>query len=221
MSETDDQRRYAPSALRNRGPIADVLAEHLPSSGLVLEVASGTGEHVCHFAERFSGLHFQPSDPDPGARSSIAAWIDATGLRNVRRPLGLDVSVGPWPEGPFDAVISINMIHISPWNACLGLLEGAAESLTMDGFLFLYGPYTRAGVQTAFSNEAFDADLRARNPAWGLRDLDEVAGHANELGLMLTEVVEMPANNVSVIFRRAMASGLRKAGAPLSPGLVS
>jgi len=221
MSEIDDKRRYAPSALRNRGPISDVLADHLPSSGLVLEVASGTGEHVCHFAERFAGLQFQPSDPDPGARASIAAWIEAMGLRNARKPLGLDVAVGPWPEGPFDAVISINMIHIAPWNACLGLLEGAAESLTMDGFLFLYGPYLRADVQTAFSNEAFDADLRARNPAWGLRDLDEVAGHANELGLMLTEVVEMPANNLSVIFRRAMSSGHRKAGAPLSPGLAS
>jgi cyclopropane fatty-acyl-phospholipid synthase-like methyltransferase len=221
MNEIDDLRRYALSALRNRGPIADVLAEHLPSAGLVLEAASGTGEHVCHFAERFPGLQFQPSDPDPGARASVAAWIAATGLRNVRKPLGLDVSVGPWPEGPFDAVISINMIHISPWNACLGLLEGAAESLTADGFLFLYGPFLRAGVQTAFSNEAFDADLRARNPAWGLRDLDEVAEHASEQGLMLAELVEMPANNLSVIFRRALSSGLRKAGAPLSPGLAS
>jgi hypothetical protein len=221
MSEIDDKRRYAPSALRNRGPISDVLAEHMPSSGLVLEVASGSGEHICHFAERFSGLQFQPSDPDPAGRASIAAWIAATGLRNVRKPMNLDVSVGPWPEGPFDAVIAINMIHISPWNACLGLLEGAAENVTMDGFLFLYGPYTRAGVETAFSNQAFDADLRARNPAWGLRDLDEVAEHASEQGLMLAEVVEMPANNLSVIFRRTMSSGLRKAGAPLSPGRVS
>lgn len=219
MSGIDDKRLYSPSALRNRGPIGEALADHLPSSGLVLEVASGTGEHVCHFAERFLGLQFQPSDPDPGARASTQAWIAAYGLPNLRAPLDLDVSVGPWPEGPFDAVLSINMIHISPWNACLGLLEGAAESLTMDGFLFLYGPFLRAGVQTALSNEAFDADLRARNPAWGLRDLDEVAEYASEQGLMLTEVVEMPANNLSVIFRRALTSGLRRAGAPLSPGL--
>jgi len=220
MTIRDDLRRYSPSALRNRGPIADVLAEHLPATGAVLEVASGTGEHVCHFAERFSGIQFQPSDLDPSARDSVRAWIAALGLRNVREPLALDVAQGAWPEGPFDAILALNMIHIAPWNACLGLLEGASELLTADGFLFLYGPFIRAGVATAFSNEAFDADLRARNAAWGLRDLDEVAEHASENGLMLTELVEMPANNVSVIFRRAVTPDLRKAGAPQSPGLA-
>jgi len=221
MSEIDDKRRYSPSTLRNRGPIADVLAEHLPTSGRVLEVASGTGEHIVHFAERFPDILFQPSDSDPDARASVSAWIAAAGGRNLRQPLALDVVSGPWPEGPFDAVLAMNMIHISPWNACLGLLAGAAECLDADGFLFLYGPFLRAGVETAFSNQAFDADLRARNPAWGIRDLDEVAEHASEQGLMLAEIVEMPANNLSVIFRRALASGLRKAGAPLSPGLAS
>lgn len=220
MTIRDDLRRYSPSALRNRGPISDVLAEHLPTTGLVLEIASGTGEHVCHFAERFPGLEFQPSDLDPDARASISAWIAATGVRTVREPLALDAANGPWPEGPFDAILSLNMIHIAPWNVCLGLLEGAGRLLAADGFLFLYGPFLRSGVQTAFSNEAFDADLRARNPAWGLRDLDEVSEYASEQGLMLTDLVEMPANNISVLFRRAMTQGLRKAGAPLSPGLA-
>ncbi len=221
MSEIDDLRRYSPSTLRNRGPISDVLAEHLPSPGLVLEVASGTGEHVLHFAERFPGVQFQPSDLDAGARASVTAWTQASGLANIRRPIALDAANGPWPEGPFDSVLSINMIHIAPWNACLGLFEGAAECLSVDGFLYLYGPFIQSGVRTAISNEAFDADLRARNPAWGIRDLDEVAEHASEHGFMLAEAIEMPANNLSVIFRRALTSGLRKAGAPLSPGLVS
>jgi SAM-dependent methyltransferase len=195
-----DPRQYAPATARNREPILDVLRRHLPARGLVLEVASGTGEHTAFFAPHFPHLTWQPSDPDPAARESIAAW--AAGLPNVRPPLDLDAAASIWPIERADAVLCINMVHISPWAAALGLLAGAARLLPSGGVLYLYGPYKQRGRHTAPSNAAFDDSLRARDPAWGVRDLDHVADAAREAGFGPPEVVSMPANNLSVMFRR-------------------
>jgi SAM-dependent methyltransferase len=192
-------RRQAPAAARNRDPILDVLRPHLPSRGLVLEVASGSGEHTAHFAQALPETTFQPSDPDPAARASIDAW--SQGLANVRPALTLDAAADSWPVGRADAIVCINMIHIAPWAAAVGLIRGAARLLPPDGTLFLYGPYLRHGVPTAPSNAAFDCDLRARNPAWGLRDLDAVSTLAAAHGFSAPHIVEMPANNLSLVFR--------------------
>jgi SAM-dependent methyltransferase len=197
-----DHRQQAPAAARNRDPILAVLRGVLPETGTVLEIASGTGEHSLHFAAALPGLVFQPSDPNPEARSSIAAWAAASGLANLRPPLALDAAALPWPVTAADAVLCINMIHISPWAATEGLMRGAAAILPPGGPLYLYGPYRRAGVATAPSNEAFDRDLRGRNPAWGLRDLEAVATLAEKEGFSGPAVTEMPANNLSVVFRR-------------------
>lgn len=197
-----DQRLSSPSALRNRGPISDVLRTVLPESGTVLESASGSGEHITHFAARFPALSWQPSDPSPEARASILEWSKAEGLPNVLPPLDLDAAGETWPIENADAMIAINMVHISPWQATLGLLKGAGRLLPADGALFLYGPYRRQGQPFAPSNEAFDASLRARNPAWGIRLLEDVADAAEQSGLIMTATVEMPANNLSVVFRR-------------------
>lgn len=193
--------RHAPAAARNRDPILAVLRTVLPVSGLVLEVASGTGEHVRHFAEALPELGWQPSDPDPGARASIAAWCD--GLPNVRPPLVLDAGAAEWPIAHADAILCLNMVHISPWSATEGLFAGAACVLPSGGPLYLYGPYRRTDVPTAPSNEAFDASLKARNPDWGLRTLEEVTALAGRNGLALERIAEMPANNLSLVFRRA------------------
>lgn len=195
-------KREAPAAARNRQPILDVLATRLPARGLVLEVASGTGEHAVHFAAALPGLVFQPSDPDDGARTSIDAWVADSGLPNLRPALALDASAVPWPIAAADAVLCCNMIHISPWESAVGLVAGAARVLPPGGLLYLYGPYRRGGQHTAPSNAAFDTDLRRRNPAWGVRDLEAVAALAAESGFGAPEVVEMPANNLSVMFRR-------------------
>jgi SAM-dependent methyltransferase len=192
-------RRQAPAAARNRDPILDVLRRHLPARGLVLEVASGTGEHTAHFAEALPDLTFQPSDPDPDARASIDAWTE--GLANVRPAVRLDASAETWPIDNADAIVCINMIHIAPWDAAVGLIRGAASRLPGGGTLFLYGPYIRPGVTTAPSNSAFDRDLRTRNPAWGLRHLDAVTTLAAQYGFSPPQIVEMPANNLSLIFR--------------------
>jgi len=194
----DTARRHAPATLRNRDAIADVLATVLPSSGTVLEVASGSGEHCAYFAQRFRMLLWQPSDPEPAARASIAMWCD--GLSNSCPALDLDVEKADWPPAEAAAVVCINMVHISPWEATLGLLSGAARLLPSGAPLFLYGPYRRAGHLSAPSNEAFDASLKMRDPRWGLRDLDEVVAAAD--GFVLDRVVEMPTNNLSIIFRR-------------------
>ena len=191
-------RRQAPAAARNRDPILDVLRPHLPAQGLVLEVASGSGEHTAHFAEALPHLTFQPSDLDPAARTSIDAWTE--GLANVRPAVRLDASADIWPIEQADAVVCINMIHIAPWDAAVGLIRGAARRLPAGGTLFLYGPYSRPGVTTAPSNLAFDRDLRARNPAWGLRDLDAIATLATQHGFSPPQIVEMPANNLSLVF---------------------
>lgn len=200
-------KQSAPSALRNRGPILEVLRRVLPStSGLVLEIASGTGEHVTFFAGALPLLTFQPSDIDDAARASIAAWRAELGLDNVRAPLSLDTRAadGSWPfdDGSVDAIVNINMIHISPWSATLGLMRHAARVLKPGAPLVTYGPYLRSDVVTAPSNVAFDESLRARNPEWGVRQLEDVAAAASAHGIALEEVVEMPANNVCVVFRR-------------------
>jgi SAM-dependent methyltransferase len=201
---SEDARQYAPAAARNRDPIWSALQSSLPEAGLVLEVASGSGEHVVHFAQ-CSGpdLVFQPSDPDPRARDSIDAWTAATGLPNIRPALALDATSETWPITHADAVLCFNMIHIAPWEAAIGLVHGAARVLPLGGILFLYGPFKREGRHTAPSNAAFDRDfLQARNPDWGVRDLEAVAALAAAQGFAAPDVVEMPANNLSVLFRR-------------------
>jgi SAM-dependent methyltransferase len=197
-----DDRRQAPAAERNCEPIAAVLREVLPERGVVLEVASGSGEHALWFARLFPDLIWHPSDPDPHALASIAAWRDGEGPANLREPLRLDASAEAWPIDRADAVLCINMVHISPWAATLGLLRGAARLLAPGAPLILYGPYRRAGVPTAPSNEAFDASLQSRNPEWGLRDLETVAAAATAHGLEFERLFEMPANNVTVVLRR-------------------
>jgi hypothetical protein len=220
---TDDPRLYAPAAARNRDPIRDVLRDVLPPSGLVLEVASGSGEHAVHLAAAFPHLTFQPSDPSETARRSIAAWIAASGLGNIRPPLDLDASVdmgrdddldtgiasGPVGAGVparADAVLCINMIHISPWPATIGLMRRAAALLPAEAPLYLYGPYKRDGQHTAPSNAAFDANLRSQNADWGVRDLETVAEAAAVAGFTAPQVMGMPANNLSLIFRRRATS---------------
>ncbi len=191
-------KRHAPAAARNRAPILDALRPHLPTRGLVLEVASGSGEHTAHFAQALPTLTFQPSDPDPEARASIDAW--AEDLANVRPAVTLDATAERWPVERADAIVCINMIHIAPWQAAVGLMRGAARLLPTGGTLFLYGPYFREGIATAAGNLAFDRDLRARNAAWGVRDLAAVAALAGDQGFSPPHVVEMPANNLSLAF---------------------
>lgn len=201
---TGDTRLYAPAAARNRQPILDVLKRHLPARGLVLEVASGTGEHVVHLAQACPAPMFQPSDPDPGHRASVDAWTGALGLANVRPAIALDVTAEVWPVEAADALLCINMIHIAPWAAAEGLMRGAGRVLAPGGLLYLYGPYKRGGQHTAPTNAAFDAGLRAQNPAWGVRDLEAVASLAVANGFGAPTIVEMPANNLSLVFRKAV-----------------
>ena len=197
-----DHRQYAPATLRNRDFILDVLREVLPGRGEILEIASGSGEHVVHFAENLPGLVFQPSDPNPEALQSVVSWVKDTGVTNVRAPIALDASQSPWPIASADGIICINMIHISPWDATLGLIKGAAVILSPGAPFYLYGPYKREGFETAPSNQAFDRSLRNHNPAWGLRDLEAVAAMAQSVGLSIPTITKMPANNLSVVFRR-------------------
>ncbi|HYI49773.1 MAG TPA: DUF938 domain-containing protein [Allosphingosinicella sp.] len=197
-----DSRRSAPHVARNAGPIAQVLKGVLPERGLALEVASGTGEHALHFAREFPGLLWQPSDPEPAAVRSIEAWRVEAGLFNLLPALSLDARAAEWPVPRADAILCINMVHISPWAATAGLMRGAARLLEQGAPLYLYGAYRRAGVVTAPSNEAFDESLKARDPDWGLRDLEEVVAEAEKNGFGLENVTEMPANNLSVAFRR-------------------
>ena len=179
-----------------------MLRALLPERGLVLEVASGTGEHAVHFAGAFPRLLWQPSDPEPAARRSIEAWRAEAGLFNLLPALSLDARAAQWPITEADAVLAINMIHISPWAATAGLLRGAGRLLGSGAPLYLYGPFRQQDVETAPSNEAFDESLRARNPEWGLRALDEVVDAAEGEGFGLNSVVPMPANNLSVLFRK-------------------
>lgn len=196
--------RVSPSTARNRDPILLVLRPRLPASGLVLEIAAGAGEHAVYSAAALPHLQWQPTDPDPEALASIAAWRDHAALPNLLPPLRLDASdPDSWPVGHADAVVNINMIHISPWSAAQGLMAGAGRVLPSGGLLYLYGPYVEADVETAPSNLAFDRSLRDRNPAWGVRRLDDVAALAAAQGLALAERIAMPANNLSLVFRKA------------------
>lgn len=201
-----DVRRHAPATQRNRDAILAVLRRCLPARGLVLELASGSGEHAVHFAADLPGLTFQPSDPDPAARASIDAWVAAAGHPNLRRAIDLDVAAEFWPIGAADAVLCINMIHIAPWSATDGLMRGAARVLGTGGVLYLYGPYRRENRHTAPSNAEFDIGLRARNAEWGVRDLEAVAALAASAGFSPPLVEPMPANNLSLIFRRLAAT---------------
>jgi hypothetical protein len=196
-------KRHYPATARNRQPILDVLRPRLPDDGLVLEVASGSGEHVAHFAAALPHLTFQPSDPSAAARASIDDWAGASGLANIRPAVALDAEAPAWPIERAAAVLCSNMIHIAPWSAAVGLIAGAARVLPADGPLYLYGPYRRAGRHTAPSNDAFDHDLRERNPAWGVRDLEAVTELAAAHGFEAPEVIDMPANNLSLVFRRS------------------
>ncbi len=200
-SSSENWRRTAPAAERNKDPILAVLRRVLPDSSLVLEIASGTGQHTVHFAQALPSLEWQPSDPDPDARSSIVGWTAHCRAPNVRPPLDLDVSREVWSVDQADAVICINMVHISPWPSTLHLLAGAARILPAGGVLYLYGPFRRSDRETASSNEAFDAQLRRQNPEWGLRDLERVISEADRNGLAHVETTDMPANNFSVVFR--------------------
>jgi SAM-dependent methyltransferase len=197
-----DDRRSAPHVARNAGPIAEVLRDILPARGLVLEVASGTGEHVLHFAREFPKLLWQPSDPEPAALRSIEAWRAESGLFNLLPAVPLDARAAEWPVPAADAILCINMVHISPWAATAGLLRGSGRLLGPGAPLCLYGPYRRAGVETAPSNEAFDESLKARDPEWGLRALEAVVAEAETHGFALDRVVEMPANNISAVLRK-------------------
>ena len=197
-----DPRLHSPAVARNRQPILEILLEVLPDRARVLEVASGSGEHALYFAAAAAGWSWQPSDPNPHALASVAAWREAAGVDNLLEPLQLDVT-SEWPAQHFDAVVAINLLHISPWTVTEVLMAGAGKQLAPGGVLFLYGPFQRNGRHTSPSNAAFDADLRARDPRWGIRDLDDVRAEAGRHGLVLDRVVTMPANNLSAVFRRA------------------
>ncbi|GMV19833.1 MAG: DUF938 domain-containing protein [Polyangiaceae bacterium] len=198
-----DARRFAPATARNREPILAVLERTVPPGARVLEIAAGSGEHACFFAERLPVAEWQPTDPDPESRASIDAWRAHSGAARVAPALELDVTARVWPVSRADFVLCVNMIHISPWEATFGLLSGSAKLLPTGGVLVLYGPYRRFGAHTASSNADFDASLRARDPRWGVRDLEAVAAEAERAGFALDEVVAMPANNFSVVFRRS------------------
>jgi hypothetical protein len=195
-------RRSAPAALRNREPIAQVLGEWLPATGLVLEIASGSGEHAVYFAERFPNLDWQPSDVHPEALASIAAWRERARLPNVRPPLVVDAATPEWPIDQADAVLSINMVHISPWTSALGLLDGAANLLSQGGPLIIYGPWLKDDIPTAESNLAFDADLKRRDSNWGLRRVEDFTAAAEGRGFELAATQPMPANNFMLLYRR-------------------
>jgi hypothetical protein len=199
---TSDHKRIAPATARNRDPILELLRRELPPSGTVLEVASGSGEHVVHFAAALPGLIFRPSDPEPSARTSIDAWIAESGVINVLPAFPLDAAAPYWPIAAADAMICINMVHIAPWAATLGLLAGAARLLPPGGLLYLYGPYKRGGRHTAPSNADFDENLQARDPRWGIRGVEAVTEAAAACGFAAPQIIEMPANNLSLILRR-------------------
>lgn len=203
QTRTPEGALASPATARNTAPILEVLRAHLPARGRVLEVASGAGEHAAAFARALPGLEWTPSDPSAEARASIAAWADAAALPNLRPPLALDMlDAADWPKGPVEAVVCINMVHISPWAATEGLMRLAGRVLRRPGgLLVLYGPYREPELELAPSNAAFDASLKARDPRWGLRDRPEVEAAAKAERLAMTRRVEMPANNLMLLFR--------------------
>jgi SAM-dependent methyltransferase len=195
-------KRHAPATERNREPLLTVLREVLPTEGTLLEVASGTGQHAVYFARAFPGLTWQPTDGDAAALESIDAWRAEEGLTNMLPARVLDASSDAWPVSHADAMLCVNMIHIAPWSACQGLMRGAARVLRPGGRLVLYGPYFVEGRETAPSNLAFDESLKARDPSWGVRELGAVTAEAARHGLQRERVVEMPSNNLTVVFTR-------------------
>lgn len=217
MNDFLDARQYAPATQRNREPILEVLLQVLPFTGTVLEISSGTGEHAIFFAPRLHPRKWIPSDPNPVARASIAAWREYYPADNLYPPIALDARDPSWgleqdelPEPlqdmdlkqePIVAIVNINMIHIAPWSACLGLMAGAGRILPPGGILYLYGPFKQGGKHTAPSNAAFDESLQMQNPEWGVRDLEEVVAVAQAQNLSLVKTYAMPANNLSVIFQ--------------------
>lgn len=202
LDVSPDKRPVSPSAERNKGPIADVLKRVLPNRGTVLEISSGTGQHVVHFAREMPYLTWQPSERDELSLQWIEQWMEAEALPNILPPLRLDVTELPWQAGSAAAVVCLNMIHIAPWSAAEGLIRGAETVLGQGGILFLYGPYLQSGVQTSPSNVAFDSELRSRNPEWGLRNVEDVTRCAVLHGFRQPGIRETPANNLSVIFQR-------------------
>ncbi len=202
----DNFKQYAPATQRNREHILEVLLKVLPSSGNILEIASGTGEHSLFFAPAFRPRQWIPSDPNPTARNSIEAWRQDSSINNIQSPLNINAANSNWgieeKEHNITTIVNINMIHISPWSACLGLMEGAKRILPSKGILYLYGPYKQGGKHTAPSNESFDQSLRSQNLEWGVKNLEDVIKVAEERGLLFQEKVEMPANNLSVIFEK-------------------
>ena len=204
-NQSPSRLQHAPAVARNKAHILNVLRTHLPQSGRALEIASGTGQHAAAFAEKFPHLIWWPSDPSFDARESIKAWADEAGLENLNAPLDLDVTREGWQDvfdAPLDVILAINLIHISPWAAAQGLMRGAGKLLAHGGMLYLYGPYRRDGVHTAQSNIEFDAWLKGQNEAWGVKDMDEVSRQGELNGLELASVLEMPANNFSLIFQK-------------------
>ncbi|WP_088242920.1 DUF938 domain-containing protein [Calothrix rhizosoleniae] len=207
-----DARRYAPATQRNREPILEILQQVLPPQGTVLEISSGTGEHAVFFAPRLTPRIWLPSEPEPRSRASVVAWLEHSPADNLHLPLDIDVRGTVWAVEeniplesipPINAIVNINMIHIAPWSACLGLMAGANRLLPSGGIMYLYGPYKRGGEHTAPSNEAFDDSLRAQNPEWGVRNLEDVVAAANDQNLTLLNTYQMPANNLSLVFQRA------------------
>jgi len=203
FEDTGQQKRFAPATLRNRDAIADILHSILPPTGKILEVASGTGEHIVYFAGLFPHLTWQPSDPDSAALASIEAWRAEAGHSNVLQPVKLDAATDNWQVLHADAILCINMIHIAPWEAAVGLMDGAGKRLPSGAPIYLYGPFREKGVPLAESNASFDQSLKSRNPQWGLRKVENVVDLANANSLVLESRIEMPANNLSLIFRKA------------------
>ncbi|MEA5583180.1 DUF938 domain-containing protein [Nodularia harveyana UHCC-0300] len=208
MNKPEDARQYAPATQRNREPILEVLLQVLPKSGTILEVASGTGEHAIYFAPRLRPRQWLPSEQNPLLRASIAAWAQECPSDNLYLPVELDASMPIWavekdslPDSPILAIVNINMIHISPWSACLGLMAGAGRILPPGGILYLYGPFKQNGEHTAPSNIAFDQSLKERNPEWGVRNLEDVIAAASNENLNFKQTHQMPANNLSVVFQ--------------------
>ena len=195
-------KEHAPATIKNRDPILDVLKHILPENGLVLEVASGSGEHAAYFAPRLQGLTWQPSAPNPESRASISSWAEETPGNNLLTPVNLDVLVNPWPVPYADAIICINLLHISPWAVTKSLMAGAARTLRTGGILYLYGPFKINGNHTSISNQAFHESLTIRDAQWGIRDLTKVVFEAKTRGLKHTHRIQMPANNQSIIFER-------------------
>ena len=197
-------KQHAPATLRNREPIAEALAHELPPAGRVLEIAAGTGEHAVFFAGAFPALHWQPTDPSAEALASIAAYRQEYAGTNLAAPLLLDAAdPDGWPIAEADAIVCINMVHISPWEATLGLFAGAARLLGKGGSLILYGPYLEEGVETAPSNLDFDASLKARNPIWGLREAGALDALAKRHGMARSARRALPANNIVLVYRKA------------------